>query len=38
MIIGVVLDGEARAYSIWHLDRHEVVNDRLGETPIAATW
>lgn len=37
-VIGV-FDGEtAKAYSAWQLDRHEVVNDRLGETPIAVTW
>ena len=38
MVLGVFADGEARAYSTWHLDHHEIVNDRLGETPIAATW
>jgi hypothetical protein len=35
-----VFDGQvAKAYSLWHLDRHEVVNDAtpaLG--PIAVTW
>ncbi len=37
-IIGV-FDGEnARAYPIWYLDGHEIVNDRLGQLPIAATW
>lgn len=38
LVLGVVRNGEARAYSTWHLDRHEVVNDRLGPTPITATW
>jgi hypothetical protein len=38
MVLGVFTGGQARAYSTWHLDRHEIVNDRLGETPIAATW
>ena len=38
MVLGVFSGGQARAYSTWHLDRHEIVNDRLGETPIAATW
>jgi len=38
LVIGVSDGQEARAYSTWHLDRHEIVNDRLGETPIAATW
>jgi len=39
IVIGVVgPDGEARAYSTWHLDHHEFVNDRVGDVPIAATW
>ncbi len=29
---------DVRAYSTWHLDHHEVVNDRIGDTPIAVTW
>ena len=34
-----VHDGErARAYPLWYLDAHEIVNDRLGDVPIAATW
>ena len=37
-VLGVVHEGVAKAYSLWHLDRHEIVNDRLGDTPIAATW
>lgn len=37
-VLGVIHEGQARAYSLWHLDRHEIVNDRLGDTPIAATW
>jgi hypothetical protein len=37
-ILGVALDGEARAYSLNLLNHHEVVNDRLGETPYAAVW
>lgn len=37
-VLGVFDGTQARAYSTWHLDRHEIVNDRLGETPIAATW
>lgn len=38
MVLGVVADGVAKAYSLWHLDRHEIVNDWLGDEPIAATW
>jgi hypothetical protein len=39
-ILGVVDEktGEARAYSLWHLDRHEIVNDVIGGKPIAVTW
>jgi hypothetical protein len=37
-VIGVVHDGQAKAYSLWHLDRHEIVNDRLGRDPVAVTW
>jgi len=34
-----VQDGErARAYPLWYLDAHEIVNDTLGDVPIAATW
>jgi hypothetical protein len=34
----VVLGGEARAYSLWQLDAHEIVNDQIAGTAIAATW
>jgi hypothetical protein len=37
-VIGVVFGGQAKAYSVWHLDRHEIVNDRIGDQPIAVTW
>ncbi len=39
-VIGLVdpVSGQAKAYSLWHLDRHEIVNDRLGGKPIAVTW
>lgn len=37
-IIGVVVDGEARAYSTWQLDFHEIVNDVAGGVPIAVSW
>lgn len=38
LVLGVTDGGETRAYSLWHLDRHEIVNDELGGDPIAATW
>lgn len=37
-VVGVVRNGIAKAYSIWHLDRHEIVNDRIGDDPVAVTW
>jgi hypothetical protein len=37
-VIGVVVGGEAHAYSTWQLDAHEIVNDRIAGTAIAATW
>ena len=37
-ILGVEMDGEARAYSLNLLNAHEVVNDRIGGAPIAAVW
>ncbi len=37
-VLGVVRDGAARAYPLWYLESHEIVNDTLGDLPIAATW
>lgn len=38
-VLGVVgANGSARAYSAWHLEGHEIVNDVLDGRPIAATW
>jgi len=37
-VLGVVVDGEARAYSLWQLDAHEIVNDGIKGTAFAATW
>lgn len=39
-VLGLVdpVTGKAKAYSLWHLDRHEIVNDQLGGKPIAVTW
>lgn len=34
----VVANGKAKAYSTWHLDQHEVVNDIISGTNIVATW
>lgn len=37
-ILGVEIDGDARAYSLNLLNHHEVVNDRIGERHFAAVW
>ena len=38
-VLGVVgKNGTAKCYSAWQLDSHEIVNDELDGTPIAATW
>ena len=37
-VLGVVIGGAARAYSLWQLDHHELVNDQIEGTAIAATW
>ncbi|MCK5127209.1 MAG: DUF3179 domain-containing protein [candidate division Zixibacteria bacterium] len=31
-------DGVSHAYSTWHLDHHEIVNDRIENISFAATW
>ena len=38
LVIGVEFEGDARAYSIPHLSRHEIVNDTVGGRKIAVTW
>ena len=37
-VLGVVVEGQAKAYSLNLLNRHEVVNDRSGGTAYAAVW
>jgi hypothetical protein len=34
-LLVVEVDGEVRAYSTWHLDEHEVVNDEFDRLPLA---
>lgn len=38
LVIGVEVNGEARAYSIPLLSRHEIVNDTIQGRHIAVTW
>ena len=37
-VFGVVIDGEARAYSLNLLNHHEIVNDEIAGVPVAAVW
>jgi hypothetical protein len=38
LVLGVVIDGQARAYSTGLLSSHEIVNDQISGHPIAVTW
>ena len=38
LVLGVEFDGDARAYPIGLLARHEIVNDTVGGQPIAVTY
>jgi len=37
-LIAVIDGNEAKAYSIWHLDEHEIVNDYINGKAITVTW
>ena len=37
-VLGVVIEGQARAYSLELLNGHEIVNDSIGNTDFAAVW
>lgn len=37
-VIGVALNNESRAYSLYLLNGHEIVNDVVGGQNIATTW
>lgn len=38
LVIGVEINGEARAYAIGPLNSREMVNDTVGGVPILVTW
>jgi hypothetical protein len=38
LVIGIALNGEAKAYPITVLRSREIVNDELGGIPILVTW
>jgi hypothetical protein len=37
-LLVVAADGEAHAFSTWHMEDHLVINDRLSGTSVVATW
>lgn len=38
-VLGIIgPQGTAVAYSTWHLDSHEIVNDRVDGVALAVTW
>ncbi len=37
-VIGVFIEGEARAYPLFILNNHQVVNDEVGGIPLSASW
>jgi hypothetical protein len=38
LVIGLALNGEARAYAIGPLNGREMVNDTVGGIPVLVTW
>jgi len=38
LVIGIEIDGQAKAYPIEFLNRREIVNDELAGVPILVTW
>lgn len=38
LVIGVEINGEAKAYAIGPLNSREMVNDTIGGTPVLVTW
>ncbi len=37
-VLGVYINGEARAYPLFVLSNHQIVNDWVGGTPVSASW
>ena len=37
-VIGVFVKGEARAYPLFVLNNHQIVNDQVGGVPLSASW
>lgn len=37
-VLGMTDRNVTKAYSLWQLNHHEIVNDRIGTLPVAVTW
>lgn len=37
-VIGVFIAGDARAYPLFILNNHQIVNDEVGGIPLSASW
>ncbi len=37
-VLGISDGTAAKAFSAWQLNHHEIVNDILGDLPLAITW
>jgi hypothetical protein len=37
-VLGITDRAVVKAYSLWQLDHHEIVNDWVGKLPVAVTW
>ena len=37
-MLGIVIEGQPRAFSINLLNAYEIVNDKIGDTAYAAVW
>ncbi len=38
VVVGLEIDGEAKAYPLFILVWHEIVNDRVGDVPVSVTY
>lgn len=38
LVIGIEFNGDARAYAVGLLSRHEIVNDTVGGIHVSVTW
>jgi hypothetical protein len=38
LMMGVALEGEAKAYPVSMLNAREMLNDELGSVPLLVTW